>query len=133
MVTTKKFNQILNLLKYFAKFTAMKAMVLAEISTVKNALTFLNHFILQSRNFSNLTASVLLKGAEIIKVTLMNIGFRTPRTHIEIYGDIFIAFNKKYPAELVTWMKILEVQKFPTQIISANEKEQFAKLIIKYL
>lgn len=110
----------------------MKAITMPEMGSVKNAMAFLAHFIMQSRNFPSMTATVLEKGEELIKTTLLCIGVLTPRTQVDIYGDIFIAINKKYPSELIIWMKILETPQFPTNLISEQEKEQFMKNVIRY-
>lgn len=111
----------------------MKAMTLPEIGPIKNAISFLSHFIIQSRNYQNLTSAVLKKGEEIIHTTLLCIGIYTLRNHVDVFADIFVALNKKYPAELVAWMKILEVPDFPTAYVSAQDKEMFMKAILRYI
>lgn len=92
---------------------------------------FLQHFILQSRAFPNATSAVLKKGEELIQTTLLCIGVYSQRTHVDVFADIFVALNKKYPAELIAWIKILEVNEFPTPSVSAEEKERFMKSIIR--
>lgn len=109
----------------------MNAIRIPEMAAVKNGVAFITHFILQSRGHDRMTAAVLEKGDDIIRNTLNCIGVLTPRTQVDIFGDIFIAFNKKYPAELVVWIKILELDSFPTPQVSQQDKEQFMKSIIR--
>lgn len=78
-----------------------------------------------------MTNSLLKKGEQIIQATLLCIGIYTLQTHVDIYADIFVSFNKKYPAELVAWMKILEVSEFPTTCVTNEDKEQFMKSILR--
>lgn len=126
---------IIKLIKFnvmiFCSRTAIKAIILPETATAKHAVLFLSHFILQSRQYPILTNSVLKKGEEIIQATLLCIGIYTLQTHVDVYADIFLSLNKKYPAELVAWMKVLEVTDFPTTCVTNQEKEQFMKHILK--
>lgn len=110
----------------------MKSMALPETATSKNAVMFLQHFIMQSRSYPSVTSAVLKKGEEIIHTTLLCIGVYTLRTHVDVFADIFVAFNKKYPAELIAWLKILEVTDFPTTFVTPQDKEQFMKAVIRY-
>lgn len=111
----------------------MKAMTLPEVGPVKQAISFLMHFITQSRNHQHMTSAVLKKGEEVIQTVLLCIGIYTLRNNVELFADIFVAFNKKYPAELVTWMKVLEVPNYPTACVTPPQKETFMKSIIKYV
>lgn len=86
---------------------------------------------MQSRNYPTMTTTVHEKGEEIIHTTLLCIGCITPRTQVDIFADIFVAMNKKYPAELIVWMKILELQQFPSNLVNNQEKESFMKSIIR--
>lgn len=92
---------------------------------------FLQHFIIQSRNYPNATASILKNGEELVQTTLLCIAVFAPRTHVEVYADIFVALNKKYPAEMVAWLKMLEIPEFPVPRITAEDKSQFMKSIIR--
>lgn len=75
--------------------------------------------------------SLLKKGEEIIHATLLCIGVYSLQTHVDVYADIFVSFNKKYPAELIAWMKILEVSEFPTSCVTNEDKEKFMKLVLR--
>lgn len=121
------FSSILN----YVPFSAMKAMTLPETGPSKHAVMFLQHFVMQSRALPNVTSAVLKCGEEIIHTTLLCIGIYTLRTHVDVFADIFVALNKKYPAELIAWMKILELPNFPTTFVTPQEKEQFMKAIIR--
>lgn len=106
-------------------------MSLPETGVTKHAVMFLQHFILQSRAIPCTTTAVLNNGEELIQTTLMCIAVYTPRTHVELFADVFLALNKKYPAELVAWLKVLEVNEFPTATISIMEKRRFMTSIIR--
>lgn len=92
---------------------------------------FLQHFISQSRSFRNATNAILKNGEELVQTTLMCIAVYSQRTHVDVFADIFVVLNKKYPAELIAWLKVLEVNEFPTNTVTAAEKEQFMKAIIR--
>lgn len=113
--------------------SALRTFVLPEVCAVKHAVVFMSHFILQSRAYDSMKDVVLQKGIDIIRTVLTCIGVLTARTCVDIFADIFIAFNKKYPAELVSWMKMLEMTAFPTTLVTNAEKEQFMKKIIRYI
>lgn len=78
-----------------------------------------------------MTSSVLEKGEDIIRTTLMCIGGFTPRPNVDVFGDVFISMNSKYPLEFVVWMKMLEIPNFPTHFIGAEDKSIFMKSVIK--
>lgn len=92
---------------------------------------FLQHFIAQSRSFQRATNAILKNGEELIQTTLLSIAVYSQRAHVEVFADIFVALNKKYPAELIAWLKVLEINEFPTAAISAAEKDRFMKAIIR--
>lgn len=105
--------------------------MLPETGPSKHAVMFLQHFIMQSRALPNITAAILGKGEDIIQTTILCIAIYTLRTHVEIFAEIFVALNKKYPAELISWLKMLEIPNFPTTTVSAEDKEYFMKSIIR--
>lgn len=78
-----------------------------------------------------MTNMILLKGEEIIQTVLLCIAGITPRVNVDVFGDIFIALNAKYPGEFIVWMKMLETPSFPTNYIAHEEKVNFMKNIIK--
>lgn len=106
-------------------------MVLPEVGVSKHAVMFLQYFILQSRTYRNAINAILKFGEELVQTTILCIASYTPRTHVEIFADIFVSLNKKYPAELIAWLKVMEVNEFPTPTVSAIEKERFMKAIIR--
>lgn len=106
-------------------------MMLPETGPSKYAVMFLQHLIMQSRAIPNITAAILSRGEEIIQTTLLCIAIYTLRTHVDVFADIFVAFNKKYPAELILWLKMLDVPHFPTTTVSAEDKDLFMKAIIR--
>lgn len=78
-----------------------------------------------------MTNAVLMKGEEIVKIVVLCISGITPRVNVDVFGDVFIALNSKYPSEFIVWMKILEAPNFPTTYINPNEKVNFMKSIIR--
>lgn len=115
----------------FIVLIAIKVMVLPENIVYKQSVMFLQHFIVQSRAFRNATNAILKNGEEMVHTTLMCIAVYAQRTHVELFADIFIALNKKYPAELITWLKVLEINDFPNTNVSASDKDRFMKAVIR--
>ena len=87
----------------------------------KHAVLFLQHFIIQSRAFRLATNAILKNGEEMVQTTLLCIAVYSQRTQVDVFADVFVALNKKYPAELIAWLKVLEVNEFPTPTISAAD------------
>uniref|UniRef100_A0A1B0D1Y7 Uncharacterized protein n=1 Tax=Phlebotomus papatasi TaxID=29031 RepID=A0A1B0D1Y7_PHLPP len=52
-------------------YFALKALVLPESGPVKYGTQFLSHFIMQSRQFPNMTTTVIERGGQIIQTTLL--------------------------------------------------------------
>lgn len=106
-------------------------MQLPETGPVKYSISFVSHFILQSRSYDNMTKSILRNGQEIITNIILCIATYTPRTHIDSFSEIFVAINKKYPSELALWIKVLTVPDFPNRTVTVKEKEFFIKGVIR--
>lgn len=111
--------------------TAIKILVLPESAVAKNAVMFLQYFILQSRMYARAMNVMLAKGEELLHTTLLAIGIYAQRAHIEIFADIILMLNKKYPTEFATWIKMLEVENFPTQLIPLADKQRFMRSILR--
>lgn len=111
----------------------MKGMQLPESGALKKSTSFVATFIKESRNHVNMTNTILFKGEEIVRTVILCIAGITPRVNVDVFGDVFIALNSKYPGEFVQWLKILEIQGFPTVYISHDDKTNFMKLIIRYI
>lgn len=109
----------------------MKGITLPETGVIKKSASFIATFVKESRNHVNMTNMILMKGEEIIRTVLLCIAGITPRVNVDVFGDIFIALNAKYPAEFIVWMKILETPSFPTNYIGHEEKVTFMKHIIR--
>ncbi|XP_055905627.1 importin-13 [Eupeodes corollae] len=112
-------------------FYALKAMTLPENGPIRTSVQFLSHFILQSRNYPNMTQAVLDAGENIIRTVIMCVGCVTPRAQVDKFADIFLSVNKKYPSELVAWMKVLHTPNFPTPLVNDTEKSAFITQIIR--
>lgn len=113
-------------------FYALKATTLPENGPIRTSVQFLSHFILQSRNFTQMTQSVLTAGEEILRTAIVCVACVTPRPQVEKFADIFLAINKKYPAEMAVWLKnIMHVSNFPTPLINEAEKSKFVTQILR--
>lgn len=110
---------------------ALKGVTLPETGSIKKSASFIATFVKESRNHVSMTNTVLLKGEDIIKTSLCCIAGAIPRVNVEVFGDVFIALNTKYPSEFIVWMKILEQPSFPTAYINHDEKINFMKSIIR--
>ncbi|KAG5682378.1 hypothetical protein PVAND_011734 [Polypedilum vanderplanki] len=110
---------------------ALKGVTLPETGAIKKSASFIATFVKESRNHINMTNTVLLKGEDIIKTSLMCIAGAIPRVNVDVFGDIFISLNTKYPSEFIIWMKILETPNFPTTYINPEEKINFMRSIIR--
>ena len=113
-------------------FSALKGITLPETGALKKSASFVATFIKESRNHVNMTNTILMRGEEIIRTVLLCIAGITPRVNVDVFGDVLIAMNAKYPSEFIVWMKILETPSFPTTYIGHEEKVTFMKNIIKY-
>lgn len=115
----------------YVVFAALKGITLPETGALKKSALFLATFIKESRTHPHMTNIILMKGEEIIKTCMLCIAGLTPRVNVDVFGDIFISLNSKYPAEFPVWMKVLETAGFPTAFMPHEEKMNFKKNIIK--
>ncbi|XP_068155353.1 importin-13 [Drosophila tropicalis] len=113
-------------------YYAQRAMTLPESGAIRTSIQFITNFVMQSRNHSHITEVVLTSGEQILHTALLCVGYLTPRSQVDKFADIFLALNKKYPAEMAVWMKsLMSVANFPTQLISPAEKTRYVSLIVK--
>lgn len=110
---------------------AMASVAMPENGPVKQSTLFLAHFILQSRNFPPMTQAILDLGEQIISGTIMCVAVISPRQQVELFADVFLSLNKKYPAEFVMWMKVLQLPEFPTPEVNPQHKKTFMDAVIK--
>ncbi|XP_058447120.1 importin-13 [Malaya genurostris] len=110
---------------------AMKSMMLPETGPIKKSVGFLSVFIKESRNYPLMMNAVAAQGENLLRNTFLCLGGYTPRAHVDVFADIFLALNCKYPSDFARWMKLLEKPNFPTFFVSATDKEQFIKKVIK--
>lgn len=111
--------------------SALATLTMPENGPVKQSTLFLTHFIQQSRNYPPMTQATLDQGERIVSASVMCVSVVSPRQQVELFADIFLAFNKKYPAEFVMWMKVLQVPEFPTPEINQAHKKAFMDAVIK--
>uniref|UniRef100_W8B5B8 Importin-13 n=1 Tax=Ceratitis capitata TaxID=7213 RepID=W8B5B8_CERCA len=113
-------------------YYALKAMTLPENGPIRTSVQFLSHFVQQSRNFPAMTQAVLNAGEEIIRTAVLCVACVTPRQQVEKFADIFLSINKKYPAELVSWLRsVMQLPNFPSLLVDETEKSKFVSLILR--
>ncbi|XP_053693724.1 importin-13 [Sabethes cyaneus] len=110
---------------------AMKSMMLPETGPIKKSVGFLSVFIKESRNYPVMMNAVAAQGENLLRTTFLCIGGYTPRAQVDVFADIFLALNYKYPSDFARWIKVLEKPNFPTFFVGAPDKEQFMKKVIK--
>lgn len=98
---------------------------------MKNAVMFLQYFIMQSRLYARAMNAILARGEALLHTTLMAIGVYAQRNHVEVLSDVLLSLNKKYPAEFAQWIRMLEVENFPTPSVTFQEKQQFMRSILR--
>lgn len=110
---------------------AMKSMMLPETGPIKKSVGFLTMFIKESRNCPLMMNAVVTQGENLLRNTFLCLGGYTPRAHVDVFADIFLALNYKYPSDFSRWIKVLEKPNFPTFFVSAADKDLFIKKVIK--
>jgi hypothetical protein len=115
-------------------YFALLSIRMAETGPIKRAAAFLTMFIKVSRNYPNMLNTILNDGQHIVKGVLecINGVYLTPRTQVEVFADIFLSLNQKYPSEFAIWMKEAEtagVSQF--SLLSVEERSQFVKMVVK--
>lgn len=60
-------------------FYALKAMTLPENGPIRTSVQFLSHFVMQSRNYGQMTQAVLVAGEEILRTAIVCVACVTPR------------------------------------------------------
>lgn len=113
-------------------FYALKAMTLPENGPIRTSVQFLSHFVMQSRNYPQMTQAVLAAGEEILRTATVCVACVTPRQQVEKFADVFLSINKKYPAEMAVWLKnVMHAPNFPTPLVDDAEKSKFVTQVIK--
>lgn len=112
---------------------SLKSMTLPESGPIRCSVQFLTNFITQSRKYPTMTQTIYESGENIIKTVILCVGFITPRQQVDKFADIFLAINKKYPAELASWIKVLATPMFPTELVDENDKTKFMQQVIRFV
>ncbi|XP_055593351.1 importin-13 [Uranotaenia lowii] len=110
---------------------AMKSMMLPETGPIKKSVQFLSVFIKESRNHPLMMNSVVGQAENILRTTFLCLGGYTPRAHVDVFADILLSLNCKYPSDFPRWIRILEKPNFPTFFVSPADKELFVKKVLK--
>ena len=104
-----------------------------ESSTLKASTQYLVHVITQSRESPELVAVVQNQGLLLVSQLLSCIGGESPRALVEHTADVILALNKKYFDSLCRWTSTaLNRERFPSALVSAQQKEHFCRSILKY-
>lgn len=110
---------------------AVRGLTLAEASTLKPVMAFIAHYVNQSGPFPEMQAAVIACGDSIVRSVLEALAEHTPRSQVDNYADILLALNKHYGRYLAQWLQVLKQPDYPTRIISQEDKDRFAKAILK--
>lgn len=136
MMDFGRFQNLICLMESYQNYkffiAALKGITLPETGSIKKSASFIATFVKESRNHLNMTNTILMRGDEIVKTVLLCIAGAIPRINVDVFADVFITLNTKYPSEFIVWMKILETPSFPTTYINHDEKVNFMKSIIRY-
>ncbi|KAH8382844.1 hypothetical protein KR009_005580 [Drosophila setifemur] len=113
-------------------YYAQRCMTLPESGAIRASIQFMTHFIIHSRNHEHITEVILNTGEQTMTTVMTCIGYLTPRSQVDKFADIFLALNKKYPAEMAVWLKtVMATPNFPTALLNDAEKKRYTTLIIK--
>lgn len=113
-------------------YYAQRCMTLPESGAIRTSIQFMTHFLMQSRNHPHITEVILATGEQTLYTVMTCVGYLTPRSQVDKFADVFLAMNKKYPAEMAIWLKtVMATPNFPTELISDAEKTRYTTLIIK--
>jgi Importin 13 repeat len=115
-------------------YFALLSIRMAETGPIKRAATFLTLFVKVSRNYPCMLNAILADGQHIVTTVLecINGVHLTPRTQVEVFADVLLSLNQKYPSEFVIWMKEAEqaaVSQF--SLLTPEERTQFVKMVVK--
>lgn len=105
--------------------------MLPETGPIKKCTTFLATFTKESRSLPIMTNIILDKGSTIVRTTIICIGSVTPRTQLDVFADIFLNLNAKYPSEFGQWLRVLTIPQFPTPLVTDVDKNVFMRVIMR--
>ncbi|XP_076054811.1 importin-13-like protein cdm isoform X2 [Oratosquilla oratoria] len=111
----------------------VEALKLPEDSTIKWAGQFLSSFVLLSRDPSCAGLHPIVShNIETLVRTLMFCICNSPRHSLSSFGDVLSATCKMYGDDLARTFKTIQADEpFPSPRVNAQQKEEFAKKILK--
>ncbi|XP_078575480.1 importin-13-like isoform X4 [Branchiostoma floridae x Branchiostoma japonicum] len=110
----------------------LMALSFPESHVVKATCIFFAELIGQSASNPLVLQVVTQHGRMLLEVVLKAIGGDAPRSVTDNMADILMALNKNCFQQTCTWMgEVMKVEGFPSQLVNAQQKEQFARNVLK--
>ncbi|XP_066298980.1 importin-13-like [Branchiostoma lanceolatum] len=108
------------------------ALSFPENHVVKATCVFFTELIGQSASNPLVLQVVTQHGRMLLEVILKAIGGDAPRSVTDNMADVLMALNKHCFQQTCTWMgEVMKVEGFPSQLVNAQQKEQFARNVLK--
>lgn len=106
---------------------------LPEVSTVKNAASFLTNFIVVSRDAPQLAGIVNQMGETIFRQVIFSIGGNSSnKSFVDYYADVLLALNKNYFDNLCSYVNgLVKEDGFPSEKITSQQKTHYGQLILR--
>ncbi|XP_019623580.1 PREDICTED: importin-13-like [Branchiostoma belcheri] len=112
----------------------LMALSFPENHVVKATCVFFAELIGQSVSNPLVLQVVTQHGRMLLEVILKAIGGDAPRSVTDNMADILMALNKHCFQLTCTWMgEVMKVEGFPSGLVTAQQKEQFARNVLKLL
>ncbi|CAH1244188.1 IPO13 [Branchiostoma lanceolatum] len=110
----------------------LMALSFPENHVVKATCVFFTELIGQSASNPLVLQVVTQHGRMLLEVILKAIGGDAPRSVTDNMADVLMALNKHCFQQTCTWMgEVMKVEGFPSQLVNAQQKEQFARNVLK--
>eukprot|EP00058_Branchiostoma_floridae_P005928 XP_002591416.1 hypothetical protein BRAFLDRAFT_119258 [Branchiostoma floridae] len=111
----------------------LMALSFPESHVVKATCIFFAELIGQSASNPLVLQVVTQHGRMLLEVVLKAIGGDAPRSVTDNMADILMALNKNCFQQTCTWMgEVMKVEGFPSQLVNAQQKEQFARNVLNW-
>ena len=113
---------------------ALDSLYCQESPTLKASVNFFTSYTVAAATIDTkeITEMLFLFGQDLVNRVLMCIGGVAPRTNIDVFADILIAFNRHFVTETSIWLKnSLKQEGFPSKLVSNSEKENFQKTLLR--
>lgn len=111
---------------------ALDALSCQETPTVKAATNLFTSYIGAAATGNQGTEMLDLFGQDLITRVLACIGGLSPRSNVDLFADILLAFNRHFITKVAQWLQHSIVKEgFPSQFVTNAQKDNFKKTIIR--